>query len=326
MGIDILFTCIPVDEIEKVYPEDQLPGLVKINNLTGYVPERLLGISTPAIADRSVDIGYRSRKLPFWLGQLAVEKWQIVDRIKEYTKGYDLKLDVSYDETDRIYGRNWVSFIASCKTMLGVESGASVFDFHGDLEKKVEEYSKKNPEATFGEVQEKILISYEGKIRLNQISPRCFESAALKTVMLLYEGRYSGILTPGRHYISLKKDFSNFDSVLNVLRNTEKMQEIADCAYNEIACNETYSYKAFIRHVDAVIEEQFFLKNNHIVKKTYSLVRYYTHIFFSWKYISGRLMTLIVHKVLLGSFMRKYVLSLWHRAPVKLRGAIRPFF
>ncbi|MGE5477356.1 MAG: hypothetical protein ACM3Q1_11920, partial [Bacteroidales bacterium] len=37
LGVNVLFTCVPDEEIEKVYPSEALPGLVKVNVMTGYV-------------------------------------------------------------------------------------------------------------------------------------------------------------------------------------------------------------------------------------------------------------------------------------------------
>src|SRR5579871_544849 len=35
IGVDVLFTCVPAPEIEKVYPSERLPGVIKVNVLTG---------------------------------------------------------------------------------------------------------------------------------------------------------------------------------------------------------------------------------------------------------------------------------------------------
>ena len=93
------------------------------------------------------------------------------------------------------------------KCVLGVESGASIIDFNGEIEKVVDTYVDKNPTASFEKKYALFLHKYEGSLKLNQISPRCFEAAALRTVMILFEGNYSGILKPNRQYIPLKKDF-----------------------------------------------------------------------------------------------------------------------
>ena len=70
------------------------------------------------------------------------ENRQLVDQLRDFLALNDRSfqwragnfhraavLDLSYEEHDRIYGRAWLKFICSCKTMLGTESGASVFDF-----------------------------------------------------------------------------------------------------------------------------------------------------------------------------------------------------
>lgn len=258
MELDAIFTCFPEEEMERIYPQSKLPGTAKYNNLTGYVPERLTQIrgQTP-IADRPLHVGYRGRKVQFWLGELAYEKWSIVEKWQEYTQQSNLKSDLSYREHDRIYGANWIQFVSSCKASLGVESGASVIDFTGDLEKNIDYYQMTHPNESFESVQKKFLLSHEGKYKLNQISPRCFEAIALKTVLVLYEGEYSGILEPGRHFIPLKKDFSNISEVVSKLHDNEYLQNMADVAYEEIALNHKYSYQTFIQNFDDIINNEF---------------------------------------------------------------------
>ncbi len=258
LGINVLFTCVPENEIEKVYPKAKLPNVIKINNLTGYISEDLLGLSCTPITERPIDVGYRARKLAFWYGKLGAEKWQIVDKFLAHVPS-DLICDLSYDEGKRIYGAKWFAFIRSCKTMLGVESGASVFDFTGEIEKTVEKYQAENPNASFEEVYEQFLKNIDGKIYLNQISPRCFEAIALRTPLILFEGNYSNILKPWDHYIPLKKDFSNFDEVVGAIKNSSFLEQLAERAYQDIAASQKYSYKTFIHQVDTVIDKEFAL-------------------------------------------------------------------
>ena len=258
LKIDVLFTCFPESEINKIYKDDKLPSVSKYSNLTGYIPHRLTQLScqTP-MHKRFIHVGYRSRKIPFWLGELAYEKSNIVDKWHEFASRDDIKVDVSYHEKDRIYGKKWVDFLSSCKTTLGVESGASIMDFTGELEKMIDNHQLTNPNDSFYSVQKKYLLPYEGQYKLNQISPRCFEAIALKTVLVLYEGEYSNILIPGRHYISLKKDFSNIEEVLASIRDDAFLESIAEVAYQEIGLNPKYSYRSFVEHVDHVISAEF---------------------------------------------------------------------
>lgn len=324
MRIDLLFTCVPDGEIEKVYPEAMLPGLAKINNLTGYVPEGLLETGTAPIAARPIDVGYRTRKPPYWLGELSYEKWSISDRFEEYALGAGLRLDLSYRESDRIYGKAWVEFMSRCKAMLGVESGASVFDFDGTLQRQVDEYVAAHPDAGFRDVQKKFLGPYEGLIRLNQISPRCFECAALGTVMVLYEGEYSGVLTPWRHYIPLRKDFSNIGEVLGVLKDNARLQVIADCARGEIGRNPAYSFRGFIARFDDAVDGEYARRDLRPAARPYAPGRYWLQIAFSPLYVAHRISSAIFQYVLLGTPIRALLFGVWSRVPLNTRDAIRP--
>ena len=77
MGIGVLFTCVPEGEIAKVYAEEALPGVRKVNVLTGCVPEGLLKRPAAPPSQRPMLVGYRSRRLPFWLGRFGHEKYMI---------------------------------------------------------------------------------------------------------------------------------------------------------------------------------------------------------------------------------------------------------
>lgn len=321
---DVLFTCVPEGEIEKVYPEGVLPQVTKVNTLTGYVPRNLARRTPRKIAGRPIDAGYRSRKPPFWLGRLGYEKREIASTFIERAKGSGLKLDISCEEADRIYGAKWIDFVSSCKAMLGVESGASVFDFTGGLQKTVDEYTAANPGADFEAVHKTFLQSYEGKIRLNQISPRCFEAAALGTVMVLYEGEYSGILQPGRHYIPLKKDFSNFEEVVELLRDDKALQEIADRTREEIALNPDYSYKSFIENFDTVIEAKFAERDKRPVSKPYGSLGFNLALLCSPRYCAHRFVSKSAQRMLLATGLRRMMFRMWEGIPLNTRSMLRP--
>ena len=257
LGIHLLFTCVPEPEIEKVYSEAALPGVRKVNVLTGYVPDRLLRKTVPPPSARPIDVGYRSRTVPAWLGTLGQEKWVIGERFAEDAPKHDLRCDISAREEDRIYGEGWIDFLKRCKAVLGVESGASVFDFTGEIQRNVEAAQRADPSLTFEELRDRYFPGEDGKIDLSQISPRCFESAALRTVMILYEGAYSGRLVPWRHYVALKKDHSNMDEVAAILHKPDELAAMAERAYQEVALEPQNSYRHFVAIVDRNMEECF---------------------------------------------------------------------
>ena len=99
-------------------------------------------------------------------------------------------------------------FLASARATLGTESGSCVFDFTGDISKNISIYLEQNPDAPYSEVFDKFIVMHEGNIKMNQISPKIFESICLHTALVLFEGSYSGIIEPNLHYIPLCKDFS----------------------------------------------------------------------------------------------------------------------
>jgi hypothetical protein len=254
VGINLLFTCVPEGEFDKVYSPTKLPGVAKVNVFTGYVPENLARRKVPPTAERPIDIGYRGRNVPAWLGRLGQEKQLIGMRMAEDAPRHGLVTDISFREEDRLYGDAWVDFVLRCKAMLGVESGASVFDFTGDIQRNVERHLWHAPDATFDELHDRYFAEAEGRIDLAQISPRCFEAAALRTLMILYEGNYSGVLQPWRHYVPLRKDHSNTAEVVAVLRDPGRMTEITERAYEEIALNPRYSFAHAVSETDQAIE------------------------------------------------------------------------
>jgi hypothetical protein len=256
-GVDVLFTCVPQREIEKVYPSARLPGVVKVNVLTGYVPEALLGRNVLPYSGRPIDLGFRARKVPAWLGELGQEKYTIGQRFRDDVAADNLRIDISFREEDRLYGDDWIKFVANCKAMLGVESGASVFDFTGEIQRNVENHARREPGVTFETLKQLYFAGEEGKFTLNQISPRCFEAAALRTLLVMYEGEYSGRMTPWRHYVPLKKDHSNHAEVVAVLKDGLRAQQIIDAAYREVACNPQNMFQAFVDQFDGVMEKAF---------------------------------------------------------------------
>lgn len=255
MGVSVLFSCVPEREVEKVYPASRFPDLEVRQVLTGYVQPELLYRAVPDYRDRPIDVSYRGRELPFWLGELAQDKVEIgrgfLASLDEHN--IDLATDIAWAEDDRLYGDDWIDFLASSRATLGVESGASVFDFSGGLKRDVEAHVAANPGTTFDDVQRRFLTRFEHRISLNQVSPRLFEAAALRTLLVLFEGDYSGIFEPWVHYVPLAPDFSNIRKVVEVIRDDEAAGAIVDAAYREIALEPRFRYEHLLRDVDEVV-------------------------------------------------------------------------
>ena len=255
MRIDALFGLAGPDIIDEVYSPWRLPGVRRETVLAGYVPGGLLNRTATPISKRPIDVGYRARRLPAWMGSHAQEKSVIADRFQGDAKRYALSNDLSCDEKDRMYGERWINFLSSCKAVLGTESGASICDFTGDIQRNVEAHVATEPSVTFETLRELYFRDVDGKVVMNVISPRCFEAICLRTLMIMYPGEYSGRLLPWRHYVPLNKDHSNMDEVVAVLRNPIRAQAIVDRAYEEVACAECNGYSALADQFDAVVAD-----------------------------------------------------------------------
>ena len=258
LGIQLVFTCVPEESIAKVYPPEQFPGVKFVNVLTGYVPIALSQLKKhPPIRERSILIGYRGRSLGYWYGDLGQEKLRIGERMKEICSERGLSTDIAWDEGSRIYGDCWFNFLGRCKAVLGTESGSNVFDFDGTLATTIHAEVKRDPKITYDEIRRRYLQGRDGAIVMNQISPKVFEAIACRTALVLFEGRYSGVLEPGKHYLPLKKDFSNVDAVLANLHDDDLLQAMAERAYADVIGSGRYSYQSFMAFVDKVLEQNW---------------------------------------------------------------------
>lgn len=264
VGIDVLFTLVTPQFIQKAYPDPRLSQLKIIPILTGYVQDYMKQMSAPPISERTIDVSYRARRYDYWLGKLAYEKQYIAEEFVRRTTGRGLHLDISLEESDRVYGDAWFNLLKSSRAVLGVESGASIWDFDGSIEKKTRNYLKVHKNASFDEVYDNLLKEYDNKILYNAISPRIFEAAATKTPMIMFPGEYSHICQPNKHYILLEKDFSNIEEVLSKLTDVDYLEYIAENAYHDLIQSDLYSQHQFSQLIENTLTQLMKRKSQEI--------------------------------------------------------------
>lgn len=254
--IRLVFSVVPSRSMEIVYPSQEFPGVRFVSNLTGYVPDNLQALVGDMVppSQRSLLIAYRGRPLPLRYGRLGMEKVEIGSRVKAYCEAQGLAHDIAWSEESRIYGDDWYRFISSSRAMLGSESGSNVFDWDGTLHARTEEYKSQNRDAPLDEIYANVVASCEVDGLMNQLSPRIFEMAASRTAMVLFEGNYSGVLVPYRHFLPLRKDFSNLPDVFKFLDNGQEVDLMTDRAFEDVIGSGNYSYKQFVEMVDAEIK------------------------------------------------------------------------
>ena len=274
-GINIVFTCVPKHSLEFVYPRERMGDIRLVHNLTSYVSEFLAQLSPKELCKRRYDISYRGRRYPDWHGSMGREKFEIAEQFLKRTRWTRLKTNISCHERKRLYGSDWVHLIRNSRAVLGVESGASVFDFTGSISGRTETVRNLlgRKGITYETLREKYFGEYENIIDLSQISSRIFEAMSLRTLCILYEGRYSDIIKAETHYLSLKKDFSNFDYVVSRLKDRVYISEIIANAYTDVVMNDKYSYANFIKKMDDEIMHVMQRKFPELLKREQSQIQ-----------------------------------------------------
>jgi hypothetical protein len=90
---------------------------------------------------------------------------------------------------------------------------------------------------------------------MNQISPKIFEAIAVRTALVLFEGEYSGVLTPDRHFKPLRKDLGNLDEVLAFLEDEDALRTMTTLAFDEVLLDDKWSYRSLAAMLDDLVDE-----------------------------------------------------------------------
>ncbi len=251
VGIDLVFSVAPAGEWPRIYDKVDFAKVRFHRVLTGYLADHTVArINRLAQArpGRDLDIGYRVRFAPF-LGRFGLLKVRLAEEFQAKAPGWGLALDISSRDEDAFWGDSWFEFLLRCKYTLGVEGGASLLDRSGQILQASLEYSARHPQAAYDEIEARCFPGADGSLKLAAISPRHLEACASRTCQVLIEGEYNSILAPGRHYLELKKDFSNIDQILAIIKQDNMRQEITDRAYRDIVASGRYTYRHFVSQV-----------------------------------------------------------------------------
>jgi hypothetical protein len=73
---------------------------------------------------------------------------------------------------------------------------------------------------------------------------------------VMFPGEYSGVVSARAHYFPLEKDFSNIDEVVANLRDDAVVASMTSRTYDDLIRSGRWSYEAFLRTFDAVVDEE----------------------------------------------------------------------
>ena len=248
-GIEWIFTPAFEHDWATIYADVDRDRVNLRTVLTGYLNQNTISAAESFARrddDRPLDIGYRARRVGPELGRHGILKSRIADVFSQSTEGCGLNIDISQNEEDTLYGDDWYRFLQSCKYTMGVEGGASLLDVNGSVHERTMAYLATHPQAEFEEVEQACFPGLDGNIKLFVISPRHLEACVTRTCQILIAGQYNDILKPDRHYLPLKRDFSNLDEVLIAVRSDGRRASIVEQAHEDIVASGRYTYRSFV--------------------------------------------------------------------------------
>ena len=173
-------------------------------------------------------------------------KGWIADRFNVEGRRLGLHVDISTDSADTLFGDDWYRFLLNCRFTIGVEGGASIHDRDGAVRDRVTAYVAEHPDASFDEIERSCFNGLDGTFSLRAISPRHLEACATRTLQILVEGSYNGILEPGIHYVPLRADFANISEALEEVSRVSEGTEMAERAYRDVVASGKYTYQEFV--------------------------------------------------------------------------------
>ena len=255
LGVDIVYTVIPHHK-DMLYPmcreAAELRGV-----LTGYVDDATIGSMaehSKCFEDRSLDIFQRAKMHSPSGGFYSQIKGRMATRFRELSASRGLRVDISTRPADVLYGDQWLKCLGDSRYVLGCESGASLWDRHGQYRDVVVAYTKRHADATFAEVEAACFPGKDGEYVFSAVSPRLFEAALMGCCQILIEGDYLGVLHPWEHYIPVRADFGNADQAIDATRDHDAARRRIEACYETLINNPAFRYSSLAIEVMEDVE------------------------------------------------------------------------
>lgn len=230
-GADYLCTQLPIQAAQFVYGDSSSYQLIEMPHaLNQYIfkPQYKR-------ADRKIHFGFIGAKYPDWIGD--TERNDFLVHCKTELPDYDNLIQFGVSNVAR---EQWAMFLNKCQGTIGAEAGTYYLDKLGNIVSRAKL-------ASLGKLDLAETISdRDGSIPFvsgKAISSRHFEAIGTKTVQLLLEGDYNGILKPGLHYLAVKKDLSNLREKLDEFDDLLRQEELANLSYEYAMDCHTYDIR-----------------------------------------------------------------------------------
>lgn len=208
------------------------------------VPHALNSSAYKAYRDyeqRKTDIGFIGDRYSLAIGD--IERTELIEYFAKKVFRQQLNIDIRLGRKLRLSREKYVNFLNSIKGTIGAESGTYYLEKTDETQKKVDAYLSRYPRATFEEIYDRFFKDYSNSVNGKAISSRHFEPIGTKTCQILLEGKYNDILESDVHYISLNKDYSNIDSVMDKFGDKDFTRKMTDNAHEYVMDSHTYDHR-----------------------------------------------------------------------------------
>ncbi len=221
MNAQFLLSQLPEDVAKQLY------GPVfsgKIIPVAHALNDKAFTLQTPMM-QRTIDIGYRGEKYPYYLGQNDREV------LFNAVKDKNLRLDIAAGrgKGKRLVRAEWAAFLNTCRATIATETGAEHLSIDDKMRLSVLSYEEKHPQADYAELAANVmkpLVEKEKFLNARAISSRHFDAIGCGTAIITFPGRFNDILKAGEHYIAVQRDFSDLGEALDTLKDDRRMNEL----------------------------------------------------------------------------------------------------
>ena len=249
-NLDMIVSVFDKKKWQILYPRSIKNNLKIIRGHTIYLTqENFKKFQFISFKNREYDIVYRTVGYPFFPNKFGMMKSQIGEIFYKKHKN-DFNLNISNKEKDLIFGDKWISFLSNSKAVLGSNSGSSVIVRNHKHMKELLAYKKKYATEELGAFENDFFKKNDRGYKLSDISPRNIEAGITKTLQVLIDGEYGGILKKGKDYFSLNEDLSNTEELIQLLNDPKKIEKITKSCYNSIKNSKTLNSDILIKKIE----------------------------------------------------------------------------
>ncbi|OJJ18253.1 hypothetical protein BKI52_25870 [marine bacterium AO1-C] len=148
-----------------------------------------------------------------------------------------------FQKQQGIVKRNIMPLIEKYKNKIPVPISVKIQKLVKKMTGKRVSYNDTYYDLDFNEIYELFFKNYQNPLNGKTISSRHFDAIGTKTCQIMFDGRFNDILVSGKHYIALKRDFSNIKQVLEQFKDDEYRNNLVDETYEFVRDNHTHVHR-----------------------------------------------------------------------------------